>query len=487
MANATASLVTVVNTAMVVSGTVTGQILVGMTVTGAGVPAGVTVITAAAGGGAGSYTVTASAANVSIAEPMVFSLASIASFISSSSSPQVADYTAKALVGFGLVFGAVGLSTNTAQGTEYHFGTHQQAIYESQFKGAIFPASPGHTPTNEVRTVIAAPQAYDFTLPAVLAAPLVQQSVGISAEYQFGTHQVQIANSQIQARVFASIPSATAVAPIKTIIVNGQELTRDLTLQPFLPFVPVSSGWLLTMVTAGPQLADLTQQASIQKAIIYSVNAPWNPTTIRSAAQENPWQSPPQIFKPPTLLVKPQQQPFISAAPTDLLQSFAQSIQPKIFPASTIPPKPSHMVQPVFAVVFEQIYQNIYQQILSSPLVLGPPPPPPYTGFRVQATTAGWYNGRFRTPGDVFDLLTASDFANAAINYQGGPYLLDQSGQPLLDQNGQPMAAQTAGSSNTSGYGWMIQVPQSTPIFDWLQANNSPYLPPQDPLRRFIY
>src|ERR1700685_1596428 len=143
MANASCATVTVINTAMVVAGSVTGTIVVGMTVTGAGVPAGVTVVTAAAGGNAGSYTVTASSANVSIAEPMVFSLAGIGSFVSSISNPQIADYTSAAIVGFGLVFGAVGLSTNTAQGAEYQFGTHQLAIYESQFKGVIFhPAHP---------------------------------------------------------------------------------------------------------------------------------------------------------------------------------------------------------------------------------------------------------------------------------------------------------------------------------------------------------
>src|SRR5580693_9253909 len=164
---------------MVVAGTVTGTIVVGMTVTGANVPAGVTVVTAAIGGGAGNYTVTASSANVSVAEPMVFSLAGIASFASNCSNPQVADYTAAAIVGFGLAFGAVGLSTNTAQGAEYQFGAHQTAVYESQFKGAIFPASKGNVPSDAVRPFVAGPQQVDLTLQGQFSSPLNNQSLGI--------------------------------------------------------------------------------------------------------------------------------------------------------------------------------------------------------------------------------------------------------------------------------------------------------------------
>jgi hypothetical protein len=79
----------------------------------------------------------------------------------------------------------------------------------------------------------------------------------------------------------------------------------------------------------------------------------------------------------------------------------------------------------------------------------------------VQAVSAGWYGGRFRTPGDIFLLAQAADFSDSTVNYQPP-------------------------SSDTVGYGWMMRT-AATMAFDWLQSNGSPYLPPQDPNRRFIY
>src|SRR5581483_1865605 len=39
-------------------------------------------------------------------------------------------------------------------------------------------------------------------------------------------------------------------------------------------------------------------------------------------------------------------------------------------------------------------------------------------GFRVQAVTAGYYNGQYYEPGEVFDLLQATDFSDSSVNYQ---------------------------------------------------------------------
>lgn len=85
----------------------------------------------------------------------------------------------------------------------------------------------------------------------------------------------------------------------------------------------------------------------------------------------------------------------------------------------------------------------------------------PSPGFRVMAVTSGWYGDQFRTQGDVFDLVDGHDFSNYQVNY--GPY------------------------AETNQFGWMMQVPASTPLFDWLSSNVAPYLPPQDPLRRTVY
>jgi hypothetical protein len=84
------------------------------------------------------------------------------------------------------------------------------------------------------------------------------------------------------------------------------------------------------------------------------------------------------------------------------------------------------------------------------------------TVVRVQAVSSGYYGGQLYFPGDVFDLASAGDFSNSALNYAGP-------------------------GANTVQFGWMKQVSNSTPLFTWLQANNAPYLPLQDPSRRFIY
>jgi hypothetical protein len=83
-------------------------------------------------------------------------------------------------------------------------------------------------------------------------------------------------------------------------------------------------------------------------------------------------------------------------------------------------------------------------------------------GFRVQAVTAGWYGGYYYQAGDVFDLLSGTDFSDSTQTYQG----------PL---------------SGTSGVGWMLQVPQSTPLYQFETSEPIPSFPSNDPNRRFVY
>lgn len=377
--------------------------------------------------------------------------------ISNAEKPQLLDMVKG--IGYGLVFAAVGLTTSTAKGAEYHWGTHQTAIYESQFKGIIFHPPHPNIPGDAVRAFVAAPQSYDFTLPAQISQACIEinQSVAIPAEYQFGTHATQLANSQIQPRVWAALNrpfTSNDLVPLRSFHVNPQELYKDLTLQGSFPFVPVATGWILTYVGAGPQLIDLTLQAYLQPSTIQLIQAPWSPTTVISVMQADPWQRQAQVYKPSAVLVKPQKQPFISAYPVPWDPTQNQGL---ITPSRPAPP--SHVVQPVIILTGEQKYDNLYPLVLTQPYIYVAPPP--FTGFWVQAVSAGWYGGRFRTPGDIFLLAQAADFSDSSVNYQPP-------------------------SSDTVGYGWMMRT-AATMAYDWLQSNGSPYLPPQDPLRRFIY
>jgi hypothetical protein len=89
------------------------------------------------------------------------------------------------------------------------------------------------------------------------------------------------------------------------------------------------------------------------------------------------------------------------------------------------------------------------------------PGPGPVAGFRVMAVTAGEYNGEYYAPGDVFDLLEATDFSDSTVNY--GP------------------------ESGTIQLGWMIPVSANTPLYQAEGDQPSPTYPAVDPARRFVY
>lgn len=83
--------------------------------------------------------------------------------------------------------------------------------------------------------------------------------------------------------------------------------------------------------------------------------------------------------------------------------------------------------------------------------------------LRVRAVDSGWYNGVYYQPGDVFDLLSPTDFSDSTVNY--GP------------------------NSETTQYGWMTEVPLTTPLFTALVAQPIPLFPVIDPVppKRFVY
>lgn len=401
-------------------------------------------------------------------------------FVGNSSAPQFADY-GKA-IGYGLILACCLKSTNTGFAQEYQHGTHATAIYAAEgIKSRITPSVKGGVPVNAVKVTYAAPQAYDFTLPAQLFTPIVNQQAGaVGSQYTFGTHAQAMADSQNRSSVFPSVrtpPGVTTIRPLQTIVVPPQ--VYDFTLPPTRPFVPVAQGWISTQIGAGPQLADLTLPPSVQKSVIHLTLAPWNPTTIVSKSQDDPTQLPAKVFRPP--LVTPA---YLSPKPFFASQADPTQIPARIFASVARPP--TLYVPPVMVQVGQQAYSDLAYQRQIAPLI-GIVIPPPAPGFRVMAVTAGFY-GRFRTPGDVFDIAFAADYSDSTVNYQDQPsYLVLQGGGFLLLQGGGQLTLQAPTEGSTSGYGWMMRVAQTTPIFDWLQSNGAPYLPPQDPRRRFIY
>lgn len=85
----------------------------------------------------------------------------------------------------------------------------------------------------------------------------------------------------------------------------------------------------------------------------------------------------------------------------------------------------------------------------------------PVAGFRVMAVNAGFYGGSYYRPGDVFDLLKASDFSDSTIDYGTDPV--------------------------TNQFGWMRWTDPSTPLFQAETNDTSPFYPVDNTGFRTVY
>jgi hypothetical protein len=427
VANASCSTCTLVSNVLTLTGSVSGSLVVGMTVTGASVPPGVSITSFGTGsGGIGTYNCSASSANIPSVEPMVFSLSWNMPLQGNSGSPQLLDLGRAA--GFGIIFASSMGGGTAGMGQEYQFGTHQAQLYDSQNRSGIFqsvtrkagiplanfvstlpqyvdPPQPqiqhAATKTSEVSVFVppliwAEPQLYDFTLQSVFTIPQLAQSNAFTSEYQFGVHQAAMYDSQNRSGVFPAVPiyiSPSVQVPLRSIHVQGQELGYDLTIQGWVKTVPTAQGWLLTMIQSGPQLFDWTMQATITPARPFQSAAPAapnNPGFFFAQPQFDTTQIPARIIKPPALVAKIPNQVTIIAGPPNADQFTQQQIQPQIFYTSL--PGPSKKIQPAFIATLEQIYdKNVYPLVFTYPVsVFVPPviaPPSPVGPHRSVWTT----------------------------------------------------------------------------------------------------
>ena len=410
MANASCSTCTLVGNVLTVSGAVSGTIVVGMTITGASVPPGVTITSFGTGSGqAGTYNCSSSSANIPAVEPMVFSLDWIMPLVSNAQIPQLVDMALAA--GLGIIFLTSPVGPTAAMGQEYQFGAHQVAIHNAQALSGtkVFPTSRGLQGLSVVPTILtqgqypeprnpvviraatvtsavhniaekqlyASPQLFDFTLQGQVLAPLVPESLRFLRDYF-----VQAAPDptpyfyQSQGQVWSSLikpPTGANLVPLQTIIANPQELARDLTLQGWSSIPSVAQGWIITMIQAGPQLVDLTMKAVLSPTRPFQSPqlAPWNPTTIVSVNPVDTKQLMGQVFKPSP-------RPAINLNPAWFFASQADptQIQPQIFQRKIAGGQ--RQVQPVYVKIGEQAYANP-PSVTFKPLTLFvPPPPTPY-------------------------------------------------------------------------------------------------------------
>lgn len=90
-------------------------------------------------------------------------------------------------------------------------------------------------------------------------------------------------------------------------------------------------------------------------------------------------------------------------------------------------------------------------------------PLPPLPGFRVRCITSGIYGGVYYQPGDVFDLVFATDYSDSTVNYAGI-------------------------GAGTQQFGWMLRVPSTTPLYSSEESAGwiYPIIDPVPP-KRFVY
>lgn len=80
--------------------------------------------------------------------------------------------------------------------------------------------------------------------------------------------------------------------------------------------------------------------------------------------------------------------------------------------------------------------------------------------IRVQAVAAGFYKSDYKDIGDVFDILNSGELSDSTV-----------SSVPV-------------GNPDYPVFGWMLQVPPSTPLFSWASTGNSS--PRQSPRRTVV-
>lgn len=164
------------------------------------------------------------------------------------------------------------------------------------------------------------------------------------------------------------------------------------------------------------------------------------------------------LATPPTNTYPPGLRPYfpVEALIRDVLHpTTLQTVQNFILPPPpprVIPPAPPFVPWKDWTLREYQAYQDVFSALAQgAPVALG---------FRVMAVSAGIYAGNYYYPGDVFDILLASDYSDSTINYQ------------IL--------------SGGFATGWMLKVAPSTPLSQAIVDDESPVFPVVDPKRRTV-
>ena len=250
----------------------------------------------------------------------------VSPLVTNASAPQVCDLGMAA--GFAALFvGSLFGNSTTASADEFQYGTHAQAIYNSQFPGLVVKPTtspqgptvsplqgapqnidltiqgsifkPLAAPQGPVRPIVSAPaQTPDQVQPqltksqpasVVVATALKQlyaapqadtsqvqgQIFGIpvvppvptgSDQYEFGTHATTIANSQFPGAVWASVRTPSVVVANTPRTLFGAPQSDPTQIQPSVwgPVALTAQGYLILVADGTPQQVDLTIQGWVR-------------------------------------------------------------------------------------------------------------------------------------------------------------------------------------------------------------------------------
>lgn len=311
--------------------------------------------------------------------------------ISNANGPQLCDLGKVA--GYGLALWVSVTGPTAGPGAQFQYGTHAAAIYDSQTRlsriaqpanapeGFYSPHAISNVPQyvepqqaylsrasletttvnyQPLRLISAAPQAYDFTLQAQLNIPVTPQGF-VSSQYTYGTHAMEMYNSQARGQV---IPTATA-APITRALraMQAAPQVADFTIQGFIPFVPVPTGFIVNMAAGAPQYFDFTQQAwQTDSAPTPLTQGPKIPVVLYGVAPQDPKQLMAQVYKPAARTVAG-----LSPKPLYGRQDDPTQIAAQVYAA--VPSGPGRYVQPALISIPPQVYVDVPQGAVTMPLV----------------------------------------------------------------------------------------------------------------------
>ena len=187
----------------------------------------------------------------------------------------------------------------------------------------------------------------------------------VSSQYTYGTHAKAIYDSAAQGYVIATATAPTQTRALRATLAAPQSI--DFTLQGFIPFVPVPTGFIINMACSAPQYFDWTLQPWQTDAVPTPLaTGPKIPKPSYGIGQVDPTQIAAIVNKPLPQLVRPMQITPIVAFPTPWDPTHHSRAANVIRATASGAGK---YVRPALISIPQQAYIDVPQGVVDMPLV----------------------------------------------------------------------------------------------------------------------